>query len=97
MTKINIIFDDDFDDVDIIMVPDEIVSKIEEIGQEFLDWIPSAKDSDYWTIVNGRKCLVAETDGFIKWLNSFYCQKLEKAYVIARNTNYCPKHKIINF
>ena len=97
MTKVNIVFDDTFDDADIIMIPDEIVSDIEKIAQEFLDWIPDAEDSDYHTILNGKRCIVAETDGFIKWLNKFYCNETEKAYVVARNTDYCPEYKIIEF
>ena len=97
MKKINIVFDDVFDDADILVIPDEIFSRIEEIGQEFLDWIPQAEDSDYWTMIDGRRCAVAETDGFIKWLNATYCKDLEKAFVVARNTNYEPSLKTIEF
>ena len=35
MTKVNIVFDDIIDDVDIIVVPDEIVPEIEKVAQEF--------------------------------------------------------------
>lgn len=99
MTKVNIVYENCFDDADIIAVPDEIVFKIEAIGQEFLKWVPHAdpQDSDYWLITDGRKCLIAETNGFIKWLNSQYCSNTEKAYVVARNTDYCPQYKIIEF
>lgn len=97
MTKVNIVFDNVFEDADIIVVPDEIAAIIEAIGQEFLLWVPNAEDSDYWAIIDGRKCSVAETDGFIKWLNSRYCLKEERAYVVARNTNCCPLYKTIEF
>ena len=83
MTKVNIVFDDFFDDADIIAVPDELVPKIEAIGQEFLHWDPPAEDSDYWVIIDGRKCCAAETTGFIKWLNSNYCANTEKAYILS--------------
>lgn len=79
------------------MFSDEIISQIEEIGQEFLDWIPNATEEDYWKIVNGKKYFVAETDGFIKWLNSHYCSKIEQSYVVARNVNYCSLYKVIEF
>jgi len=36
MRRINIVFDDIFDDADIIAITDEIFSHIEEIGQDFL-------------------------------------------------------------
>ncbi len=97
MTKVNIIFDGFINDVDIIAIPDEIVYKINEIGQEFLHWKAPIEDNDYWIVINGEICSVAETDGFIKWLNSTYCKTLEKAYVVSRNTTYCPKYEIIDF
>lgn len=97
MIHVNIVFDDIFDDADIIAIPDEIISHIEKIGHEFLSWVPTAEDGDYWTIVNGRKCIVAETDGFIKWINATYCKNLEKAYVVARNTNYDPTLRVVEF
>ncbi len=97
MKKVNIVFDDIFDDADIIAIPDEILSHIEEIGQVFLDWVPTAEDPDYWKLINGRKCTIAETDGFIKWINATYCKTLEKCYVLARNTDYDPTLKIIAF
>ena len=97
MTKVNIIFDNVLEDVDIIAIPDEVVAKIEAIGQEFLKWVTNANDSDYRTIIDGQEYLVAETDGFIKWLNLHHCTETEKAYVVERNTNYCPQYKTIEF
>ena len=97
MTKLNIVFDGIFENADIIAVPDEIADKIEQLGQEFLEWVTETSDSDYQMIVDGKVCVVAETDGFIKWLNSCYCPESEKVYVIARNTNYCPEYKTIEF
>ena len=96
MTEVNIIFDGMFNDADIIVIPDAISSEIEKIGQEFLDWVPSAEDSQYWMIKNGEKCSVVETDGFVKWLNDNY-REFEKAYVIERNTNYNPENKSVEF
>ena len=97
MIKVNIVFGDIFDDADIIAIPDEIFLHIKEIGQEFLHWVPTAEDPDYWKLINGRKCIIAETDGFIKWINATYCKILEKCYVLARNTDYDPTLKIIEF
>lgn len=97
MIKVNIVFDCVLEDADIIAIPDELAPQIEAIGQEFLNWIPNEEDSDYWTIIDGQKYLIAETDGFIKWLNSSYCLNTEKAYVVARNTNYCPEYRSIEF
>ena len=97
MTKVNVVYEYVYDHADIIAVPDEIASKIEAIGQEFLHWVPSATDSDYWTIINGRKCVLAGADGFVKWLNSCYCSKTDKAYVVKRDTHYDPQYKMVDF
>ena len=97
MTKVNIVYDDFFDGADIIAIPDELVSKIEAIGQEFLYWAPQATDSDYWVIIDGRRICTTETKGFIKWLNSNYCANTEKAYIVSQNTNYNPEYPIIEF
>lgn len=97
MISLNIVFDNAFDDADIIAIPDEIFSHMEEIGKEFLKWVMTAEDSDYWMIVDGRKCVIAETDGFIKWLNTTYCKGADKAYLVAKNTNYDSTLKTIEF
>ena len=50
MKKINLIFEEDMTDVDILLVPDNIYTKIDELAQSFLDWkSPNIDDSDYWT------------------------------------------------
>ncbi|MCI9642618.1 hypothetical protein [Parabacteroides goldsteinii] len=95
MTNFNIVFDEFSEDVDIIAIPDELVPKIGTIGQEFLYWILDTKDSDYWEIIDGLKYCIAETKGFIKWLNSNYCANTEKAYIVAQNTNYNPEYQIL--
>lgn len=97
MVEINIVFENELNDVDIIAVPNEIAIDIEKIGQEFLDWLPLAEDDDYWTTIDGRRYNVCETEGFIKWLNSSYCQGTEKSFVVREHTNYCPDIKTIEF
>lgn len=97
MTKVNIVYDDLLSDADVIAVPDKIASRIETIGQEFLDWVFTAEDSAYWTIIQGRKCVITETDGFVKWLNATYCNDSEKSYVVASHRDYDPTLKRIDF
>ena len=97
MTNVNIIFDGLFDDADIIAVPDEMAFEIEELGQQFLDWILRTEDKEYWTTINGQKCAVAETDGFIKWLNLYCLSDEGKAYVVDRNTSCCQQYRIVEF
>ena len=97
MTNINIVFDGEFDDVDIIAVPDNITNNIVDISKEFLEWVCVVKGGSYTKTVNGHTYINAETDGFIEWLNSYYCTGFKKAYVVARNTSYHPLYKSIEF
>ncbi len=97
MQRVNMVFDDALDDVDIIVVPDETASEIEAIGQAFLQWLPTATDDAYRTVIDGHVCPVAETDGFVKWLNARHCLGAEKAYIEVQHTHYCPQYKTVEF
>lgn len=97
MTKVNIVFDNFYDDADIIAVPDEIIKKLPELAQDYLNWIPPETDTESWVFTNGKKCLNKETVGFIKWLNQNCCANLNKAYIISQNTAYNAEYPIIEF
>ena len=95
MQNINIVFDDIYDDVAIIAIPDNIVPDIERLGNEYLNWIPPEDDVDGWVFLNGRKVMCKEADGFVKWLNVKCCNG--QAYVVNMNTVYCPEYPMIEF
>lgn len=97
MTNINIVFEYDFNDVDIIAIPSEISYKIIELGQEFLDWHGPKDDPDYWGVENGRTYQIAETVGFVKWLNMFHCLNEKKAYIVTQHTDYNPEYLSLDF
>lgn len=98
MTKINIVYDEMYNDVDIISVPDEIASSMNDLAKLFLDWTPPESDSDYWVTINGKRCLSIETVGFVKWLNNHCCLYFdEKVCIVAQHTNYCKEYQTIDF
>lgn len=97
LKKINIIYDGNYDDVDIISIPDHIFLKSREIVQEFLLWEAPEEDSDYWMVLENKRYCVVETKGFVKWLNTFYCGELEKAHIVKEKTHYCSEYDIIEF
>lgn len=97
MVKINIIYDD-FEDVDIITIPDSISTKIETFAQQFCDWLSSPEaDGDYYTIIDGRKCAICETEGFVNWLNRTICTGEEKAEIIQEHVKYIPEYDLVEF
>lgn len=89
MIKVNILFDDEYEDTDIIVVPKELSDKIATLANEFLHWTGPKDDKDYWGVdEKGNYFEIAETVGFIKWLNTFYCKGEKKAYVVAQHIAY---------
>ena len=99
MIHINIVFDEEMDDVDIIALPENIFRDIASITRQFMDWLPDApKDnSDYWAHINGKSCLTLETDGFVKWLNQTYCLGSNEAFIVEQHTKYHPEYQRIDF
>ena len=98
MTKINIVYDEMYNDVDIISVPNEIAGSMNDLVLQFLDWTPPESDSDYWVNINGKRRLSIETVGFVKWLNNHCCLHLdEKARIEVQHTNYCKEYQTIDF
>lgn len=98
MDFFNILYESDMDDVDIICVPSEISEQMEVVVQTFLDWLPSADESNklYWSVHDCQKYNVCETEGFVKWLNENYCNN-EKAYIVEQHVQFCSKYKKIEF
>ena len=97
MVYLNILYEDDMDDVDIICVPDHIATRINSLSQEFLDWLPNAINDMYWTMIDGRKCSVCETEGFVKWLNDNYCENSQMVTIIKKHVQYVNEYNSIEF
>ncbi len=104
MININIVYDNMYNEADIIAIPDEIFDKLDIIVKEFIHWQywESPKDDcDYWTIINGKKCTVLETKGFVKWLNNRFFVVLQMSLlnangVIIQDYNFI-KRRLNNF
>ena len=100
MEKVNVIFGDDICDVDIIAIPKDIAQIIDTLAGIFSEWLlkdAPQNDNDYWVEINGKICSNLETKGFVKWLNSYYCNNDNKAYIVEQHTIYCSKYKCIEF
>ena len=100
MTNINIVYDEEFEDADIICIPDHIYYRLMEIVNEFLDWLPNApkNNEDYWCSSNdGKFYQILETKGFVQWLNEKYCQEGEETKIVEQNCKYNPEYKTIEW
>jgi len=88
MKGINIVYDNNEEDVDIVTVPDYVSDNISAVVQEFFDWLDLNDTHEYWmTDSNGLKYLEIETVAFIKWVNTFYGgNETEKSGLVLAHT-----------
>lgn len=99
MKKINVVYDGCMDDVDIIQVPDVVAENIEDITQEFFDWMSSTCDHGFWKKDNkGNQYLECETEAFIDWINKEFSDKCnENASIILQHTEYNKEYPSAEF
>ena len=99
MQKIIVLYDENYNDVDILSVPDRIASCINDYGQSYCRWLESAEvDPKLYTTVNGVKCIILETDGFVDWLNSTVLKDEEnKAISLESHVSFVEGYPILEF
>ena len=90
MKRINIVFDDNLDDVDILSVPDFIADNIEQITQQFFNWVADPNNSKRWTYTDqsGRTVLGIGTEEFLWWLNNILSDGDSYAAVYREHTAF---------
>ena len=95
MQNVNILFEGDVDDVDIICVPNKIAENIEYFTDLYFTWMyVNINSHTYWRVKDdGTKILNLETESFVWWLNSQcnYQNSNEKAYIVIQHTHLDPK------
>ena len=95
---VNVLFDDQYDDCDVISVPDNIGINIEFYAQKFCDWLNSGDITDeYYVTLNGKQYVSLETVGFVNWLNDCVCIDCFKCEVVAQHKKQNPKYKTVEF
>ena len=87
MEKVQIVYDEDWHDVDVIAVPDDMVRTIDILSQRYLHWMPATSDECGWVVVNGRKVLNKETKGFVKWLNEIKPRGTD-VYIVTQHCEF---------
>jgi hypothetical protein len=99
MQKVNVVFDDVFDDADLILVPKRCVNAIREIEYAFNHWLQSDQNTEFWGIASdGRPCVDCETVGLIYWLNTYYRLPDEPlAEILQQHTDYNPEYPSFEF
>ena len=88
MKRVYVVFDDEFDDVDILLVPDDIADNIERVVWEFNQWlrIPENRSRFVVKIINGYGILSINTEEFLWWLNHVRIDTTQKATILTQHT-----------
>ena len=99
MRKINVIFDDEFDDVDILLVPDDVAYNIVHVVQAFNQWLllPDNRSRFVVEVINGYEVIGIETEEFLWWLNNIHIKAAQKAIILERHTTLIRNYPCAEF
>lgn len=99
MEPINVVFEDDYADVDIILVPDSLRESIEEYLQQFFNWAIAPENRSNFEVTNpkGDKIVSIGTVEFICWLNEYVCNNLQPAIILKQHTAFLEDAPVIEF
>ncbi len=97
MKRINVVYDEDFENAIILEVPDEVADAIEAVTQSFFDWIHKNPEQFHQTLPDGRTMIVAGADEFAWWINQYHATASKPAKVIMDCGKYNPQYPIAAF
>ena len=99
MKKVNVVFDEDYNDVDIILVPISISEEIENYLQCFFDWATAIPNREKYEITDqfGKTVVSLGTFEFVNWLNEHVLVFPEYATILEQHTEYLPDASVIEF
>ena len=99
MEKVIVIYDEHYNDVDVLGIPSKIVKNIIDLGKMYCEWLYSHhNDPQFCTVVNGVKCTILETEGFVNWLNfTVLKDDAEKATILETNVQFREGYPIVEF
>lgn len=98
MKLINIIYEDDITDVDMILVPDWMEEKISQYAQNFVDWLVIDPEQTYKIANSEIVAYVCETKGFVDWLNKYVINnESEKAIIVSQHCKYNDAYLSVEF
>ena len=84
---VNVVFDADGKDFDVIDVPESLAKDIKKIQLRFFDWLHAkGTEHEYWVRIDGMEGYSYGTDEFVEWINSQFCNEgNKKTIIISRN------------
>ena len=94
MKYVNLIYDEEYEDVAILCVPDYVADDVEHITNLYAHWLYNNCDKHpFWIITEkGYRIVNATTESYIWWLNCHYIRTDEKAYIVSQHVRYNPEY-----
>jgi len=88
MKYINLVYEDDYEDADILLVPDEIADNIDNVMREYFRWIKIPENNVRFLVKvgEGKEVLSIDTEGFLWWLNNVKLREGTKAIIEKQHT-----------
>ena len=99
MKKINLLYGNDTSDVDILCVPNHIADNIENITQQFFNWMGDINNVHNYRRTNemGEPYLEIDTEAFVWWLNNYYPHVDEIVAIFEQHVDFCPDYPTAEF
>lgn len=95
---INILYEGDYSDCDLIWVPDIIGRDIETYGQQFCDWLNTASVSnEYFIKIDEKICIGLETEGFVNWINNHILKGDQLSYIVKQHVEFNSDYNVVEF
>lgn len=98
MKLINLVFDEELNEVDILEVPDHIADNIEHYVVEFNRWLFDPENRKrFLAPYKGHLELAIGTEEFLWWLNFYHSSEKESSTIIRQHTTFCPSSPVAYF
>ena len=99
MQPINIVYEECYDNVDIVLVPDDIANSVESVVQEFFCWLRVPENNHRFMVPHEQwgEVLMIGAKEFVWWLNHVKLPGEEKALILQQNTTFVETYSTAEF
>lgn len=99
MKTINIVFDDVYNDVDLLLVPDEIADDVDMVISEFNKWLSVPDNQQRFLVPYAGESMVLSigTEELLWWLNHVKIIGENKASIVRQHTQFVPSFPVVCF
>lgn len=94
MKRICLVYEYDYNDVDILLVPNFIAENIDSYVQQFFNWVALPEHKEQFTKDN---VVAIGTNEFIWWLEHFVLSDGQYVTLLESHTQFVPEYPMADF